>query len=141
MTSVDISYRTGCRGVHGQRSKENENRMQNTKEIARRKKGGSKTYLYESRLLTPQNWLTSPKKCSAQTTIHADRDTFSHSSALKDWENVSRSRFRPRYGNDFLGRLTIALSMHFDVIDHVKLLAFFEVVRGGSWFAKKGRFT
>ena len=30
--------------------------------------------------------------------------------------------------------------MYFDVIDHAKLLAFFEVVCGGSWFAKKGVF-
>ena len=30
--------------------------------------------------------------------------------------------------------------MYFDVIDHGKLLAFFEVVCGGSWFAKKGVF-
>ena len=31
--------------------------------------------------------------------------------------------------------------MYFDVIDHAKLLAFFEVVYGGSWFAKKGDFA
>ena len=37
-------------------------------------------------------------------------------------------------------QLTIAFSMYFDVIDHAKLLAFFEVVCGGSWFAKKEYF-
>ena len=37
-------------------------------------------------------------------------------------------------------QLTIASRKDFDVIDHVKLLAFFEVVRGGLWFAKKEDF-
>ena len=77
----------------------------------------------------------------SQPTIDADRDTFSHSSALQEWENVSISRFRPRYDNDISSELTITFSMYFDVIDHAKLLAFFEVVRGGLWFAKKGDFT
>ena len=48
--------------------------------------------------------------------------------------------FRPHYDNNYAVQLTIAVSMYFDVIDHAKLLAFFEVVCGGSWFAKKGVF-
>ena len=53
---------------------------------------------------------------------------------------MSRSAFGPRYDNDISSELTITFPMYFDVIDHSKLLAFFEVVRGGSWFAKKGVF-
>ena len=54
---------------------------------------------------------------------------------------MNEYQFRPRYDNDISSELKGTSSMYFDVIDHAKLLAFFEVVCGGSWFAKKGDFA
>ena len=74
------------------------------------------------------------------TTIHANHDTFSSSSAIKDYGNVNVKKYgfqcRCDSDNDIAVQLTIDFLVYFDVIDHAKLLAFFEVVRGGSWLAK-----